>query len=200
MTITFENENDVIVYAFEKVISYARRNQQIFVAQCIWWLASIIGLEQGLIVYIDNQRKRESVQVLSARKVSSTPRDLTEDQRYEQTIQAREVSSTPRDLTEDQRYDQTIQAREVSSTPRDLTEDQRYDQIVQNAEVFIQESSRSRTALQGGRLNPIPLTKNQLKKARKAKRLQDGIKKGEIEKNHRLLRRRNQNIKNFSKD
>jgi hypothetical protein len=45
MTITFEYESDVIAYAFEKVLSYARRNQQIFVAQCIWWLASIIGLE-----------------------------------------------------------------------------------------------------------------------------------------------------------
>jgi hypothetical protein len=47
MTITFENDNDVIIYALEKIISYARRTQQIFVAQCVWWLASIIGLEQG---------------------------------------------------------------------------------------------------------------------------------------------------------
>jgi len=54
MTITFENDTDIIVYALEKVISYARRTQQIFVAQCVWWLASIIGLEQGLITYVDN--------------------------------------------------------------------------------------------------------------------------------------------------
>jgi len=54
MTITFKNDNNVIVYAFEKVISYAKRTQQIFVAQCVWWLASIIGLEPELIVYIDN--------------------------------------------------------------------------------------------------------------------------------------------------
>jgi hypothetical protein len=65
MTITFENENDVIVYALEKVISYARRTPQIFVAQCVWWLASIIVLEQGLINHIDNlngqEFKRESL-------------------------------------------------------------------------------------------------------------------------------------------
>jgi len=58
MSITFENENDVIVYALEKVISHARRTQQVFVAQCIWWLALVIGLEQGLINPIDNLRAR----------------------------------------------------------------------------------------------------------------------------------------------
>jgi len=41
MTITFENNDNVIIYALEKSIAYARRTQQIFVAQCVWWLASI---------------------------------------------------------------------------------------------------------------------------------------------------------------
>jgi hypothetical protein len=58
MTITFENDNDDIVYALEKIIYHARRTQQIFVAQCIQWLASIIGLYQGLVSYIDNQQSR----------------------------------------------------------------------------------------------------------------------------------------------
>ena len=61
MTITFEYDNDVIVYALEKIIAYARRTQHIFVAQCVWWLASIIGLEQGLINYLDNLHSREEV-------------------------------------------------------------------------------------------------------------------------------------------
>jgi hypothetical protein len=47
MTITFENDNDVIVYGLEKVIADARRTQQLFVARCVWWLSSIIGLKQG---------------------------------------------------------------------------------------------------------------------------------------------------------
>jgi hypothetical protein len=51
--ISFDNDTDVIVYALEKVISYARRVQQIFVPQCDWCLASIIGLEQELIDHID---------------------------------------------------------------------------------------------------------------------------------------------------
>jgi hypothetical protein len=54
MTITFENDNDLIVYTAEKIISYARENQYIFLAESILWISSIIGLQQGLIVHIDN--------------------------------------------------------------------------------------------------------------------------------------------------
>jgi hypothetical protein len=86
MTITFENDNDVIVYALEKLIAHARRTQQFFVAQCVWWLASIIGLERGLVNYIDNLQHRIIVtttpeKVPSAgRTVSPIPRDNQEDQ------------------------------------------------------------------------------------------------------------------------
>jgi len=53
MTITFENVNDAIVYALERVISYTRTSQQILVAQCVWWLAGIIGLEESVVIHID---------------------------------------------------------------------------------------------------------------------------------------------------
>jgi len=92
MTITFENDNDIIVYAFEKVISHARKTQQIFVAHCIWWLASIIGLEQGLVNYIDNIQSRLNVtihpeEVPSVRRiVSPTPRDIQEDTRQDRVL------------------------------------------------------------------------------------------------------------------
>jgi len=45
MTITFEMENEIIVYVLEKIISYATDNWYVFVTQSGWWLASIIGLE-----------------------------------------------------------------------------------------------------------------------------------------------------------
>jgi len=92
MTVSFENDNDVIVYAFEKVISYARRTQQIFVAQCVWWLASIIGLEQDLVNYIDNIQSRVNVAVIPekvprvGRTVSPIPRDIQEDQRQDKVL------------------------------------------------------------------------------------------------------------------
>jgi len=61
MTLTFENDNDVIVYALEKIISYARKHQYIFVGQSIWWIASVIGLTEGLATHIDNLRTRETL-------------------------------------------------------------------------------------------------------------------------------------------
>jgi hypothetical protein len=93
MTITFENDNDVIVYALEKVISYARRTQQIFVAQCVWWLASIIGVEPGLANYIDNIQSRVDVTVIPeevpgiGRTVSPIPRDNQDDQRQDKILE-----------------------------------------------------------------------------------------------------------------
>jgi len=93
MTLTFESDNEVIVYALEKVIAYARRTQQIFVAQCVWWLASIIGLEPGLAALIGNLHDRttfgkdrstvDSVpkQPAGQRVVSPVPRDIREDRR-----------------------------------------------------------------------------------------------------------------------
>jgi hypothetical protein len=82
MPITFGNNNDVIVYALEKIISFARINQYIFVPHCIWWLVSIIGLEPGLIIYIDNLHKLSKIsKVGKAREISATPRDIQEDPR-----------------------------------------------------------------------------------------------------------------------
>jgi hypothetical protein len=93
MTITFVNDNNVIVYALEKVISYARKSQQIFVAQCVWWLASTIGLEQGLISYIDNVQFRQEVTIIperapeSKRTISPVPKDIQGDERRDQILQ-----------------------------------------------------------------------------------------------------------------
>jgi len=56
MTISFKNDNDFIVYVFEKVIAYARINRQIFLAQSVWWISSIIGLQAELVSYIDKLR------------------------------------------------------------------------------------------------------------------------------------------------
>jgi hypothetical protein len=54
MPVTFKNINDIIIYALEKIISFARTNYYLFVALCIWWLASIIDLQSGLKEHIEN--------------------------------------------------------------------------------------------------------------------------------------------------
>jgi hypothetical protein len=74
MTITFENDSDVIVYALEKIISFARENQYLFVANCTWWIAGIIGLDSGLTIYID--RLVSQIPVRQERAISATPRDI----------------------------------------------------------------------------------------------------------------------------
>jgi len=92
MTITLENDNDIIVHALEKIISYAKENQYIFLAQSIWWISSIIGLQQGILTYIDNVRKRSDIMIRGVSKwdggvvrreriVSLTPRDIQEELR-----------------------------------------------------------------------------------------------------------------------
>jgi hypothetical protein len=145
MTIIFENNNDVIVYALEKIIAFARDNHYIFLAQSVWWISSIIGLQQGLIRHIDNIRERSNI------------------------------------------LDQEI--REISTTPRDL-QSERTDIVLERAERFIKESEESRkiyNTRQRGRVNPLPQTKAQLKKARKIKRLQEENRKNQLARN-RLLR------------
>jgi hypothetical protein len=77
MTISFENDNDVIVYTLEKIIAFARNNQYIFLAQSVWWISSIIGLQQELIVHIDNIRGRSNIRDQKIRALSATPRDLS---------------------------------------------------------------------------------------------------------------------------
>jgi len=56
MTITFESDKNMIVYDLEKIISYARNNQYIFLVQSVWWISSIIGLLEGLVTSIDNSK------------------------------------------------------------------------------------------------------------------------------------------------
>jgi hypothetical protein len=170
MTVTFEDDNAVIVYALEKVISYARNTQQIFVAQCIWWIASIIGLEQSLIIHIDNIKKRESAVLLGESS------GIVHPDRIQQI------------------------EKEVSPTPRDLAEDQHLDLVIQEAKKVLQDSSRDRRALQRNRVNPLPQTKTQLKTARKVKRLQEESRKKEVEREQRLQEIRAEVIRHLSKE
>jgi len=119
MTITFENDDDVVIYALEKSIAYARRTQQIFMAQCVWWLASILGLEQGLLVYIDNLQRAfsEASVETSGQRVSVTPRDIQEDSR----LCAELSPALPKDL----RINSNQREKTFSPTPQFVQEDLR---------------------------------------------------------------------------
>ena len=190
MTLTFENDNDVIVYALERIISYARRNQQIFVAQCVWWLASIVGLEEGLVIHINNLRKRADIvsqELLGNSREIPTAKDTVENPETVTNIHPDRVA-------------RVTNTREVSATPRDLAEDRRLDQVLDRAEQTIKESERVRGSLQKNRINPLPQSKAQLKKARKVKLAQIHRDKAETERQERLQQIRDQVIEKLRTD
>ena len=134
MTITFEHETDVIIYALEKVISHARRNQQIFVAQCVWWLASIIGIEQELVKYIDNIQSRINVTIIPEK----VPKE------------GRAVSPEPRDNQEDQRQDKIL-----AECKEYLKDSKRLREIA---------SLKAKGKTSSGRINPTAISKKRLRK------------------------------------
>jgi hypothetical protein len=72
MTITFETDNDVIVYALENIVSFAQENQHLFIANCVWWIAAVTGFDQGVIIHIENLQAGR----ITERSISSTPRDI----------------------------------------------------------------------------------------------------------------------------
>jgi hypothetical protein len=64
MTINFESDKEVIVYALEKIISHARDHQYIFLEHSVWWISSILGLQEGLVIHIYNLKARsEFIQI-----------------------------------------------------------------------------------------------------------------------------------------
>jgi len=47
----FDNEYDVIIFALSTILDQLERQDQLFAAQCIWWLASIIQYMEILLFY-----------------------------------------------------------------------------------------------------------------------------------------------------
>jgi len=88
MPVTFENDDDIIVYALERVISHARRTQHIFVAQCVWWLASVLRLEQELAFHIDRIQGHRDIDLQEQRSREVTPadKDLVVNQYADQVL------------------------------------------------------------------------------------------------------------------
>jgi len=114
------------------------------VAQCFWWLASIIGLERGLISHIDNLWKKD-------RFVDQQPEGTGRDIR-----QSREVSAIPRDLQEDPRSNIELgnihpdRVSRVGFTNSDVSELELDNSeplpILEKAEQFLRTSRKERKA------------------------------------------------------
>jgi len=95
MQITFENDNDVVIYALEKIQSYIRDNHYIFLAQSIWWISSIIGLQQGLLIHIDNIREQANKAPINNASKATEIVHPSRRSNFAVNLQEREVSVTP---------------------------------------------------------------------------------------------------------
>ena len=130
-------------------------------AQCVWWLASIVGLEAGLINYIDTLQQREEVlsETELAKEVHRVPDQVQHYQqihpdRAPQILRGNAVSAAPRDLTEDQRLERILESAErvIQEFVRDRNTDQRRIQEVSTIPRDIQEDSREDIGL--GTIHP----------------------------------------------
>jgi len=189
MTLTFENDNDVIVYVLEKIISHARQHQYIFIAQSVWWLVSIIGLMQGLAIHIDNLDIRCGI---ASRKIEYLEKNMSNQ--IDTSYRRKRVSTIPRDVQGDCRSDSVpgnihpdrisqtqSMIHDISCSELDDSEPVLLLQIVRNTEQFIQTSRKERNEFhkqkqidqlsktRTGRINPLRSTKKALKKAGKLK-------------------------------
>jgi hypothetical protein len=138
MTITFEDDKDIIIYALEKIISYARNNQDIFLAQSIWWISSIIGLQDGLVIHIDNLRIRsEARRGMAGSFVDTT---IIHPDRISR------INATEYDLEnwcDNHTHELSVEDSGFSST----SEGQLHDQVLQNCKKFLQESELARKSI-----------------------------------------------------
>jgi anion-transporting ArsA/GET3 family ATPase len=120
MTITFENESDVIVYALESIISFARENQYLFVSNCAWWIAGIIGLDTGLTIFIDNLESRKRIG--QHREISTKPRDIARSVSADPDLNKLEESLIASDRVRNPRYNlrtiRTNRIQKLSKTQR----------------------------------------------------------------------------------
>jgi len=142
MTITFENKNDVIVYALEKIICYARKNRYIFMAQTVWWIASVIELMDGLVTYIDNLQVQSKVyQATSEIEQSSSEKELSSALQDHLNIDTKGSRVHP---------DRILQINKVSDSQEVNNSELESDQatsIIQSAKRFIGQSRKERRAL-----------------------------------------------------
>jgi hypothetical protein len=148
MTRTFENDSEVIVYALEMIVSFSQENQYLFVANCAWWIAGVIGLDNRLTSYIDNLESKRAI--TDNRAISETPRDI---------------------------------ARGVSPEK-------------QSSDYIPDPLRRTRK----GRINPLPQSKCQLKRARKALHLIEAKEAKSTIRYQRLKEIRTQVIQNLNKE
>jgi hypothetical protein len=63
MTVTFEDDNSIVIYALEKILWFTRQNQYIFVAQGVWLITPLVAINEGLASHIDSLHHQSHIEV-----------------------------------------------------------------------------------------------------------------------------------------
>jgi hypothetical protein len=86
MTITFENENDVIIYALEKIISFTRNHHYICLGQSVSWITSILRFQSGLVIHIDTLRIRRDIGKPESLSTSLVDQEVLNSQKKQSAV------------------------------------------------------------------------------------------------------------------
>jgi hypothetical protein len=144
MTITFENNNDLIVYALEKIISHARYNQYIVLAQSVWWISSVISLQPELVSHIDHLRIRGDISKLAI--VPDWPNKLEILSTQTKSLSGKDSCYIhPSRLAAIQGpsgQDSDYRDDSVSTTETDI-----HNEVIKNCELFLAQSKQERKAI-----------------------------------------------------
>jgi len=162
MPITFETDNNAIVYALERIISYTRKNQYIFLPQSVWWIASIIGSQQGLVVYIDILRER--LAAYQSPSINQCDRDNIHPDRISRI-------KKPIPNLDSSNCGSSRDSSESESEQLSTSEDSLHDQKLNHCEEFLQQSKQEREKVARGTLQISKNTSwriSQRKKPRKS--------------------------------
>jgi hypothetical protein len=141
MTLTFENDKDDIVYALEKIISFARDSSHIFLAQSILWISSIIGLQQGLIIHIDNLQIRSDLTTVTKDGPSASEQMVQDISAEKEGIRPRLHPSRLARLQESNSEYSDSEGDSISTTETDI-----HNEVIENCELFLEQSKQERKA------------------------------------------------------
>jgi len=146
MTINFKNDNNVVAYAHEKIISSTTDNRFIFQPQTVWWISSIIGLDKGLVIYIDNLNVQDDIGNPELRADSPIHHDLSN-----------EVENILSDSDRSNHYIHPSRIARVQGSNRDYidsgdesvstTETNIHNEVIENCKLFLEQSRQERKAI-----------------------------------------------------
>ena len=101
--------------------------------QSVWWIASIIGLQQGLVTYIDNLRKRSEAYL--APSLNQCDRD---------NIHPDSICRIQKPIPDldSPNYGSSWDSSEFESEQLNTSDDALHDQILDHCEKFVQHSKQ----------------------------------------------------------